>query len=74
MDSSNMNLEVRLAGKGFVTFAATKWFRFGMDSILVTSKSCFIMEYFVTNKNIIDVIDPFPDIFDNFDSLFIYFF
>ena len=26
------------------------------------------------NKNIIDVIDPFPDIFDNFDSLFIYFF
>ena len=28
----------------------------------------------VYNKNIIDVIDPFPDIFDNFDSLFIYFF
>ena len=26
------------------------------------------------NKNIIDVIDPFPDIFDNFDSFFIYFF
>ena len=24
------------------------------------------------NKNTIDVIDPFPDIFDNFDSLFIY--
>ena len=26
------------------------------------------------NKNIIDVINLFPDIFDNFDSLFIYFF
>ena len=28
----------------------------------------------IVNKNIKDVIDPFPDIFDNFDSLFIYFF
>ena len=26
------------------------------------------------NKNIIDVIDPFPDIFDTFDSLFFLFF
>ena len=25
---------------------------------------------FWKNKNIIDVIDPFPDIFDNFDSFF----
>ena len=27
-----------------------------------------------SNKNIIDVIDPFPDIFDTFDSLFFLFF
>ena len=35
------------------------------------SQKCLTYE---ENKNIIDVIDPFPDIFDNFDSFFIYFF